>query len=66
MPHAIKAKQKCPVLSSIWDCPPGRLRGKWRWRQPVERIRHRNQFQSSGIWAPTHCCRTNSCHLSNS
>jgi len=63
MPHAIKAKPKCPVFSSIWDCSPGRLRGKWRSRQPVERIRHGNQFQSSGIWAPPHCCRSNSCHL---
>jgi len=25
MPHAIKAKPKCPVLSSIWDRPPGDL-----------------------------------------
>jgi len=46
MPHAIKAQQRCPVLSSIWECPPGRLRGEWRSRQPVERVQPRTQFQS--------------------
>jgi len=46
MPHAIKARWKCPVLSSIWEGPPGRLRGAWRSRQPVKRVRPRDQLQS--------------------